>query len=53
MTGSNNSETYPLVDTLSTGSKKYLSNPSEHQLKYALLFEISIYASLYNFVYKE
>ena len=27
-------ETYPLVDTLSTRSKKYSSNPSKHQLEW-------------------
>ena len=28
-------ETYPLVDTSSTGSRKYSSNPFKHQLEYA------------------
>ena len=43
-------ETYPLVDTLSTGSMKYSSNPSKHRLEYAPLSKLSIYASLYDFV---
>jgi len=44
--------TCALVNTSSTRSRKYLSNPSKHWLEYARLFELSIYVILYNSILK-
>lgn len=41
-------ETYPFVDSSSTGSRKYLSSPSKQQLEYECLFE---FISLFLFIW--
>ena len=40
-------EIYPLVNILTTGSKKYSFSQSKHRLEYACLFELSIYMILF------